>query len=69
MSGSKRKRTFDVMCFKKPFRAHMYRRHMISQQLERWKEYFELSSRDKASLFDSNAIFIHRNTIKSHFGG
>lgn len=67
--GSKRKRTVNVMYFKKPFRADMYRRHMISQHPQRWKEYSELTAREKESFFDSNAPVVHRNTINSHFGG
>lgn len=42
---------------------------MISQHLDRWKEYPELSSRERASFFDRNASVVHRNTIKLHFNG
>lgn len=42
---------------------------MISQHPEHWKEYFKLSSSEKASFFDSNALIALCSTIKSHFGG
>ncbi|BBN17363.1 hypothetical protein MPTK1_7g13940 [Marchantia polymorpha subsp. ruderalis] len=66
---SKRNRTVNVMYFKKPFRADMYLRHMSLQHPLCWKEYSALSQSEKASYFDTNAPIVHRNTIKSHFGG
>lgn len=67
--GSKRSRTANVMYFKKPFRSDMYLRHMTSQHPLRWNEYSALNQTEKASYFDANAPVVHRNTIKSYFGG
>lgn len=66
---SKRNRTTNVKYFKKPFQVYMYRRHWLLQHSMCWKEYSDLSGSEKAGFFDDNAPALHRNTIKSHFGG
>ena len=67
--GSKRNRTTNVKYFKRPFHVDMYRRHLVSQHPGCWEEYSELSGSEKAGFFGDNAPVVHRNTIKSHFGG
>ena len=42
---------------------------MSLQHSLRWKVYSALGQSEKASYFDENAPAVHRNTIKSHFGG
>ena len=42
---------------------------MKSQHPLRWEEYSAIGKNEKASYVDENAPAVHRNTIKSHFGG
>ena len=67
--GAKRKATANIQYFRRPFRADTYSRHMDSQHSVHWKTYSELTKEQKTGFFDEEAPVVHRNTLKSHFGG
>ena len=67
--GAKRKPTSNVQYFRQPFRADVYQRHMKAQHSQRWETYCKLSEEQKATFFDENAPVVHRDTIRSYFGG
>ena len=67
--GAKRKATSNIQYFRRPFRADVYNRHMRQQHPVKWEQYCSLAEDRKATFFEANAPVVHRNTIRSHFGG
>ena len=67
--GAKRKATANITYFRRPFRADTYSRHMLSQHSTHWQTYCELTKEQKTVFFENEAPVVHRNTLKSHFGG
>ena len=67
--GAKRKVTANITYFRRPFRADTYSRHLLSQHSTHWQTYRELTKEQKTVFFENDAPVVHRNTLKSHFGG
>lgn len=64
--GQKRKPATTTKYFKKPFRAELYKQHLIGQHSAKWKEYCELPLDRKDAFFEVVPI---GSTLHSHFVG
>jgi hypothetical protein len=66
---AKRKATTNIQYFRCPFRADVFARHLQSQHRSTWERYSAMSNEEKVAFFTENAPVVHRNTLRSHFGG